>query len=60
LGNSLRVLLIIFSAELGGQRWGNYVHENLITSLLPYLPAFIGFFYIGFWLEKRELKKSRA
>jgi len=60
LGNLLRMLLIIISAELGGQSWGNYVHENWIISLVPYIPAIIGFLLVGRWLENRELRKSRA
>ena len=60
LGNLLRMLLIIISAELGGQSWGNYVHENWIISLVPYIPAIIGFLLVGRWLENRESRKSRA
>jgi len=60
LGNLLRLLLIIIAAEMGGQRWGNFVHENSIISLVPYVPAIIGFLSVGFWLEKREMKKLRA
>lgn len=54
LGNLLRLMLVIFAAEMGGQQWGNYVHENMVTSLVPYLPTFIGLLLIGRWLEKRE------
>jgi exosortase len=60
LGNLLRLVLIIIAAEMGGQKWGNFVHENFIVSLVPYIPAIVGFLSIGFWLEKRELKKLRA
>ena len=28
LGNMLRLLAIIFAAEMGGQNWGNWVHEG--------------------------------
>jgi len=77
LGNYLRLLLIIIAAELGGQEWGSYVHEgcpihlpfNLpligneiaVVNLLPYVPAFVGVFWVGEWLRKREgleLKES--
>jgi exosortase len=57
LGNLFRMLLIVVSAELGGesgQAWGNYVHESTIFSLLPYIPALLGFFYLGQWLERGE------
>ena len=60
LGNLLRLLLIIFAAEIGGQQWGDYAHENFILSLVPYIPAIIGFLLVGFWLEDRELKKTSA
>lgn len=52
LGNFLRLFMIIVTAEIGGQKWGDFVHENWITSLLPYVPAFIGFLLVGAWLEK--------
>ena len=57
LGNMLRLLAIIIAAEIGGQQWGNYVHEGGpfgIISLLPYLPGIVGLFWVGHWLEKRE------
>ena len=63
LGNLLRMLLIIVASEMGGQPWGNYVHEGGplgVISLIPYVPAIIGFLLVGFWLEKRELKKTPA
>ncbi|MGO8837798.1 MAG: exosortase/archaeosortase family protein [Limisphaerales bacterium] len=53
LGNYLRLLLIIIAAELGGQEWGGYVHESSIFSLVPYLPAFIGVFWFGNWMQRR-------
>ena len=65
LGNFLRMLLIIVAAELGGQSWGNYVHEGCpihlpligneiaIVNLLPYVPAIIGLLWVGRWMEKR-------
>ena len=75
LGNLARMLLIIVAAEIGGQSWGNYVHEgcpihlpfNLpligneiaIVNLVPYLPAMVGLLLVGRWLENRELKQTR-
>ena len=53
LGNLLRLLFIVIAAELGGQEWGSYVHENWIFSLIPYLPAFIGVFWVGSVMERR-------
>jgi exosortase len=53
LGNLTRMLCIIIAAELGGQSAGNYVHENTLISLVPYVPAIIGLLWIGRWMEKR-------
>jgi exosortase/archaeosortase family protein len=51
-GNLARMLLIIIAAEIGGQKWGNYVHESGIFSLVPYLPAIIGLLIVGRLMEK--------
>jgi exosortase len=53
LGNLLRMLCIIIAAELGGQSAGNYVHENTLISLVPYVPTIIGLLWVGHWIEKR-------
>lgn len=53
LGNLLRMLLIIVAAVMGGQGWGNYVHESTIISLVPYLPAFLGLLLVARWLEEK-------
>jgi exosortase len=61
LGNMLRLLAIIFAAEMGGQEWGNYVHEGGpfgLISLLPYVPGMVGLLWVGRWLEKREAKNK--
>jgi exosortase len=61
LGNVLRLLAIIFAAEMGGQEWGNYVHEGGpfgLISLLPYVPGMVGLLWVGRWLEKREAKNK--
>lgn len=58
LGNLLRLLMVIFVAEMGGQKWGDRVHDNFFTSLMPYIPAFIGLLLVGYWLEKREAKSK--
>ena len=63
LGNFLRLFCIIMAAEMGGQEWGNYVHEGGpggIFSLLPYLPGIFGLLLVGRWLENREIKKHSA
>jgi exosortase len=44
LGNLLRMLSIVIAAEVGGQKWGNLVHDGGpggLFSLLPYIPAFV-------------------
>jgi exosortase len=63
LGNMLRLLAIIVAAAIGGQSWGNYVHEGGplgILSLLPYLPGIVGLLWIGFSLEKHEARNKSA
>ncbi|HEX3856625.1 MAG TPA: exosortase/archaeosortase family protein [Verrucomicrobiae bacterium] len=63
LGNMLRLLAIIVAAEMGGQSWGNYVHEGGpfgLISLLPYVPGIIGLLWVGRWLEKRAAKNKSA
>ncbi|MGO8763931.1 MAG: exosortase/archaeosortase family protein [Limisphaerales bacterium] len=60
LGNLLRMLMIILTAAMGGQRAGNFVHENFITSLLPYVPVILGFLFLGRWLEEREKLEAAA
>ena len=70
LGNLARMLLIIIAAEIGGQKWGNFIHDGNIFSLIPglepylpafnpfslvpYIPAIIGLLMIGHWMEKRQ------
>jgi exosortase len=63
LGNTLRLLAIIVAAEMGGQSWGNYVHEGGpfgLISLLPYVPGIVGLLWVGHWLEKRPAKNISA
>jgi len=38
LSNVIRMLCIIIAAEISGQEAGNFVHENWLISLLPYIP----------------------
>jgi exosortase len=56
LGNLLRMLAIVVAAELGGQAWGNQVHDGGplgIYSLLPYVPAFAGLLLLEHCLGDR-------
>lgn len=57
LGNVVRMLTIVIAADLGGQEWGNAVHDGGpvgIWSLLPYIPAFGGLMLLGHWLREPE------
>ena len=60
LGNLLRMMMIIMTAAIGGRAAGDYVHDSWFFSLIPYIPAIIGFLLVGGWLEKRQAKKARA
>lgn len=53
-GNVLRLTLIIVAAEAFGQEAGNWVHDNSVMSLLPYVPAFLGLGALGSWLQERK------
>jgi exosortase len=63
VGNVLRLLTIIVSAEMGGQQAGNYVHEGGpggVISLLPYVPAFFGLIYAVQVFKRQEEKEALA
>ena len=60
-GNVFRLAIIILSAEVieaiesgSGQGAGEFVHNNSVLSLLPYVPAFAGMLILG-----RLLKEDR-
>ena len=59
LGNLVRMLCIIFAAEIGGQATGNYVHESSIFSMIPYIPAIAGLLLVGRWLEKKPEPETK-
>ena len=52
--NVMRLTCIILAAEVFGQRAGNFVHQNFVLSLLPYIPAMAGILIIGHWLRERR------
>lgn len=54
LGNLARMLSIVIAAEIGGQKLGNTVHDSHVFSMLPYIPAILGLFLIGRFLEKGQ------
>ena len=52
IGNVVRLSCIVAAGEIGGQKWGNYIHDSGLFSILPYIPAILGVMYIGRYLEK--------
>ena len=54
IGNVVRLSTIVAAGEIVGQQAGNFVHDNAIISMLPYIPAISGVMWIGQYLEKRE------
>ncbi len=58
LGNLVRMLLIVVAAEMGGQKWGNFVHDNSVLSLVPYVPAILGLLATGRWLGEKKAAPS--
>jgi len=59
-GNVLRLLIVIAAAKMGGQKFGTSVHDNTITSLLPYVPAMFTLFWLGSLLEKKVPAEAAA
>jgi exosortase/archaeosortase family protein len=53
-GNVLRMIVVIIAADVSGQEAGEYVHDNFIFSLLPYVPAIGGVMLLGHWLRERS------
>lgn len=53
-GNVLRLLFVVIVAKLWGQSAGLAVHDNTITSLLPYVPAILTLLWLGSLLEKKK------
>jgi exosortase len=54
LGNLIRMLAIVIAAEMGGQEWGNAVHEGGpggIFVLMLYIPAFAGLLALEHFLR---------
>ena len=60
LGNLLRMLMIVIAAELGGQSFGNKVHDSTWFSMVPYIPAIFGLFLMGRWLGENEVPRKDA
>lgn len=58
--NVFRLLSIVISAEAFGQEAGNFVHDNGLLSLLPYIPAFLGLALLGWLLDGTMKQWARA
>lgn len=55
--NVVRLTAIIIAAEAFGQEAGNFVHHNFWLSLLPYVPAIGGIFFVGYWLRRNKVPR---
>ena len=62
IGNAFRLLLIVMAAKWLGKTSGDFVHENFIFSLLPYVPVTIGLAWLTRALNqfRDALAKERA
>jgi hypothetical protein len=60
IGNTVRLSTVVAAGEWKGQVAGNFVHDNGIISMLPYIPAIFGVMVIGQYLEKREKAVNSA
>jgi exosortase len=52
LGNMLRLLAIVLAAEIFGQEAGSWVHDSMLFSLSPYVPAVLGIIVVERWLRR--------
>jgi exosortase len=60
IGNVIRLLLIVLAAEVFGKAAGDWVHENALISLLPYVPVILGLMGLARWLEPRNREENRT
>ena len=61
IGNAFRLLLIVVAAKLFGKDAGDWVHENMIMSMLPYVPVIVGLALLTRWLTRlKELLATQA
>jgi exosortase len=54
VGNVIRLMCIVVSAQIWGAATGSFVHENWFFSLIPYVPAILGVMFLGRWLGERS------
>lgn len=52
--NVFRLMMIIFAAEIWGQKGGAYVHDSSVLSMLPYIPAFLGMMVVAWLISPRK------
>lgn len=60
IGNTVRLLVVVVTAEFWGRDAGLWVHDNELLSLLPYIPAILGLILIGRWLEGQSPRTEKA
>lgn len=53
-GNVLRLLVVIIASKAVSNDFGMKLHNNTITSLLPYVPAVLVLLWLGSLLEKKN------
>jgi exosortase/archaeosortase family protein len=53
-GNVLRLLVVIIASKAVNEKFGKSVHDNTISSLLPYVPAVLILLWLGSLLEKKN------
>ncbi|HLX72707.1 MAG TPA: exosortase/archaeosortase family protein [Verrucomicrobiae bacterium] len=53
-GNVLRLVVVIMASKWVSKDFGMGVHNNTITSLLPYVPAVFALLWLGSLLEKKS------
>lgn len=58
LGNVVRLCSIIIVAEAFGQSAGSYVHDSSLLSLIPYVPALGGLFFLGWLIQPKTAKPA--
>ena len=59
IANVFRLTLIIVAAEAFGRKAGNFVHENSLFSLAPYVPSIGGMLLLGWWLREDRRPRQR-
>jgi exosortase len=57
--NVTRLMMIILAGEVFGQSGGEYVHDSSVLSMIPYLVAFLGMFFLAHLFRENRDKKRR-